>query len=316
VLAPAAERFALVDEIAALQNPWFSIQYGPVGPQWVTDATLRRIAEDSARTGRRVHMHAFETRLQREWADAAYPNGYFAYLDEIGLLSPRLTLAHAVWLTQPEAELLAQRGVTVSLNASSNLRLRSGVPPVALCLNAKLRFGIGLDGMAIDDDEDMLREIRLLRHLANGASPGLEGSGLTDAHLFDAALAVGRHSILGADGGGAIDVGAPADMLVLDFAAMTSDCLAAEPDPLPVLLTRMARRHVQQLMVAGRMIVDGGTCRSVDLPALQAELLAQARHVRAADGTDEATRTRLRTAIRAYYGCVCRPAAMGATHGA
>jgi cytosine/adenosine deaminase-related metal-dependent hydrolase len=294
-----AERLALAEGIAEWESPFFVLQYGPVGPQWVSDSGMELIAAASARTGRRVHMHLFETRLQREWADAQYSQGYLHYLDEIGLLTSRLTLAHCVWLRQDEIELLAQRGVAVSINASSNLRLQSGIAPVAAYLSAGLRWGIGLDGMALDDDDDMLREMRLLRHLARatGREP------VSDANLFDAALRVGRETILGDDGGGTIEAGTPADILLLDFAAMTRDVIATNPDPLPILLGRMTRGHVRRLMVAGRMIVEDGVCRSVDLPALERELLAQAR--RFGGGHDAAYTARLRNGIAAFYECGC-----------
>ncbi|MBC7577705.1 MAG: amidohydrolase family protein, partial [Tardiphaga sp.] len=88
----------LVDDVAAASaGPGFDVQYGPNGVQWCSDALLRAIAEASGRTGRRIHMHLLETRYQRQWADANYPGGVVAMLDEIGLLSPRLTLAHCVW---------------------------------------------------------------------------------------------------------------------------------------------------------------------------------------------------------------------------
>jgi cytosine/adenosine deaminase-related metal-dependent hydrolase len=294
-----AERLALAESIAEWESPFFVLQYGPVGPQWVSDRGMELIASESARTGRRVHMHLFETRLQREWADAQYSQGYLRYLDEIGLLTSRLTLAHCVWLRQDEIELLAERGVTVSINASSNLRLQSGIAPAAAYLSAGLRWGIGLDGMALDDDEDMLREIRLLRHLARATS----GAPISDANLFDAALRIGRKTIVGDDGGGAIEAGAPADILVLDFAAMTQDVIAAKPDPSPILLGRMTRGHVRRLMVAGRMIVEDGACRSVDRPALERELRAQARS--AGGAHDTAYTARLRSGLAAFYACGC-----------
>ena len=80
----------------------FQVQYGPIGPQWCHDATLERIAEASSENDRHVHMHLLESRRQREWLDAAYPQGIVRFLDDIGLLSPRLTLAHGVHLTDAE----------------------------------------------------------------------------------------------------------------------------------------------------------------------------------------------------------------------
>ena len=86
------------------------MQYGPNAVQWCTTGLLEAIAEASAGTGRRVHMHLLETRYQRAWADAEFPGGIVRYLDRIGLLSPRLTLAHCTWARPDELELIAERG--------------------------------------------------------------------------------------------------------------------------------------------------------------------------------------------------------------
>src|SRR5580693_8648952 len=128
----AKDFITLVDEVAAAAaDPLFDVQFGPNGVQWCSDALLAAIAEDSQRSGRRIHMHLLETRYQRAWADATHPDGIVKHLDALGLLSSRLTLAHCVWARPDELELLAARGVTIAVNSSSNLHLRSGIAPVA-----------------------------------------------------------------------------------------------------------------------------------------------------------------------------------------
>ncbi len=306
---PPEAQLAAVDAIAAFEHDLFAVQYCPVGPQWVSDATMARIADASAATGRRVHMHLFETRYQHEWANAAYDGGLLRHLDAIGLLSPRLTVAHGVWLTADECALLADRGVTVSVNPSSNLRLRSGIAPVARYIEAGLRFGLGLDGMAFDDDEDALRELRLMWQLNRGF--GVDGA-LSVERLFQAAMVDGRRTVVD-DGGGVLEAGAPADVMLLDLAAMASDVMPGAADPVAVLLTRMTRRHLDGLVVAGRTVVAGGRCVTVDLPALEAELTAQARASWAAMPPDTGAAARLAAAIADYYRCGChRPQAEAA----
>jgi len=292
------EHLQLVERIAELETEFFQVQYGPVGPQWVSDDALAALARASAETGRRIHMHLLETVRQREWADSAYADGLIAFLDRIGFLSPRLTVAHGVWLRPDECELLARRGVTVAINLSSNLRLRSGLPPVQAFGEAGLRFGIGLDASSFDDDEDMLREIRLLWRSYRGfAATNL----LSRKDVFDAALVHGRKTVTGGDAGGALAVGAPADLLVLDLAAMSTDVLYADFDVTDLLLTRMAKRHISRLMVGGRTIVEDGACVSVDLPKLEHALTRVAKASRDAAPPDDPRIARLQQAIAAYY---------------
>src|SRR5712672_3230761 len=162
--ASPAELIALADAVAErAAGPGFDVQYGPNGPQWCSDALLEAVADASSRTGRRVHMHLLETRYQRAFMDQAYPDGVVRHLDAIGLLSPRLTLAHCVWARPDELALLAERGVTIAVSNSSNLHLRSGVAPLPAMLVAGCRVAMGIDGKALDEDDDGLRELRLSR---------------------------------------------------------------------------------------------------------------------------------------------------------
>src|SRR4029078_9515549 len=123
-------------------------QYGPNGVQWCSDALLQAIAEASVRTGRRVHMHLLETKYQRQWCDANYPGGVVRMLDEIGLLSPRLTLAHCVWARPDELALAAERGGTISDHTSPHLQLHSGVARVLQIIQSGCTIALGIDSKA------------------------------------------------------------------------------------------------------------------------------------------------------------------------
>jgi cytosine/adenosine deaminase-related metal-dependent hydrolase len=270
------EYLALVDEVAAAAaGPMFDVQYGPNGVQWCSHALLSAIAEASERTGRRIHMHLLETRYQRAWADAAYPEGVVKHLDSLGLLSPRLTLAHCVWTRPDELELLAERGVTIAMNTSSNLHLRSGIAPVARMVEAGCRIAIGLDSSALDDDDDALRELRLwhLMHVGNGFKVAVDRE-----QTLRAAFANGRLSVTNKDDGGAICAGAPADLLLLDWAAIDQDRLREDIDPLVLVLARATARHIRELIVGGRTVVKDGSVVGVDAEAARAEVMSRVRH--------------------------------------
>ena len=296
---PAHHLVEQVEAIAAAhESELFQVQYGPIGPQWCRNVTLERIAEASAANDRRVHMHLLESQRQREWLDATYRQGIVRFLDDIGLLSPRLTVAHGVHLTEDECALLAERGVTVAVNTACNLRMRSGVAPVARFMRHGLRFGFGLDGCAHDDDQDYFRDLRLAWRLHNGT--GLEQA-LPPGRLFDAACRHGFRCIDGSDDYGEIVPGARADLVVLDYAAMTEDFLILEQDEVDILLTRATSRHVRDLLVAGRRVVGDGALVGLDLADAEQEFMERARRVAALDVEQAARHRRRREGVRAYY---------------
>lgn len=267
------QQLAWIDEIAECEHALFHVQYGPVAPQWCSDDLLGRIARASAQSGRRIHMHLFETIRQREWADAHYPSGLIRHLDAIGLISDRLTVAHGVWLRQDECEILAQRGATVSINTSSNLRLGSGTAAAAKFQSAGLKWAMGLDGMTIDDDADALRELRLLWHSQRGTKMR---AAINIVDICDAVFVNGRRTVTPVSGG-AVEQGMAADLVVLDYSKMSADTLDGATDVLDVIFSRARKEHVRDVIVAGRKIVEAGIVRGVDLATLERELWAQAR---------------------------------------
>lgn len=272
---PPAEQLAAVDAVAAAAaGPTFDVQYGPQGVQWCTPELLAAIAEASQRTGRRVHMHLLETCYQRDWADSAYPEGIVRYLDRIGLLSPRLTLAHCTWARPEELELIAERGATIAVNTSSNLGLRSGIAPLAEMLRRGCRVALGLDGLALDEDDDALREMRIahLLHAGTGFRINVDRSS-----VLRMAFANGRRSVLNNDDGGALAIGAPADILLLDWNAVDDDRLRSDLDPLDLLFARTTARHIREVIVAGRSIVRDGRITGIDFPAMRTELMDRLR---------------------------------------
>ncbi len=292
----------LVDQVEAIATAFeserFRVQYGPIGPQWCRDSTLERIARASADHDRRVHMHLLESPRQREWLDFTYRQGILRHLDDIGLLSPRLAVAHGVQLTEPECELLAARGVTVAVNTSSNLRLRSGVAPLSRFIEHGVRFGFGLDGGAHDDDQDYFRDLRLTWRLHNGT--GLEPA-LPPARLFEGVYRDGGRIIDGAEDHGTIAAGARADLVALDYAAMSDDFLVPSENEVDVLLTRATASHVQHLVVDGRDVLRDGRLANLDLAEMEAELMARARKEAGIPPEQPARDRRRREAVRRYY---------------
>ena len=272
-MMPIREQLARVDAVAAaVGGPMLDVQYAPNGPQWCSEALWEAIAEASARTGRRITTHLYETKYQRAWADRTYPQGMLKRWKEIGLLSPRLTLAHCVYAEPDELEMIAEAGCIIVTNASSNLALRSGIAPLAEMLKRGCKVAMGIDGQAFDEDDDALREIRLLwsLHAGWGFDRAFEPS-----EILRVALENGRDAV-GAGVGGRLAEGAPADLLILDRTALDEDALMPV-DPIELLFARGNRSHLRELIVAGRSVVQDGKLLGVDLDAAQRELRAAYR---------------------------------------
>ena len=136
-------------------------------------------------------MHMLESPYQRDYAWRTWGRGFIEQLDSMGALGEWLTLAHMVWSEADDPALLAARGVSVAHNPSSNLRLRSGIAPIARYRQAGVNVGIGMDGHTLDDDQDYLREIRLAFTLGN--RPGANSVGLAPGDLLKMATRFRRH---------------------------------------------------------------------------------------------------------------------------
>ena len=243
------------------------MQFGPAGVQWCSRALLEAIAESSARTGRRVHMHLLETIYQRAYADQHFPDGVVRYLRDIGLLSNRLTLAHGIHARPDELEMIAASGARLVTNFSSNLHLHSGLAPVAAAHKCGCAIAVGVDGLALDEDDDVIREMRLVQ-LAHG------GLGFartwTRPEFLSLAIRNGR-AATGAPGPGELRAGAPADFVVLDLDRLDRDAIM-DVDPLQLLFARGNAALVRDVVVDGRTIVREGKVVGVDLDAIEREL--------------------------------------------
>ncbi|PJG55366.1 amidohydrolase [Bradyrhizobium forestalis] len=262
----------LTDAIAeAIAGPMVDVQLGPAGVQWCSKPLLEAVAENSARTGRRIHMHLLETVYQRAWADQHFPD-MVRWLRDIGFLSERLTLAHCIHARPDELEMIAAPGARIVTNFSSNLHLRSGLAPIAAAHKCGCAIAVGVDGLALDEDDDILREMRLVQMVHGGL--GFKAT-WTPAEMFALAVRNGRRAT-GAPGSGELVAGNPADYVVIDLDRLDRDRIMPV-DPMALLFARGNASLVKEVVVAGTTIARDGVCVGVDLPSIERELRAMYR---------------------------------------
>jgi len=291
------EQIANVEAIAAeTEGALFSIQFGPSGPQWCSDTLIAGIGEASRQTGRRVHMHLLETRYQRAFADRAYPEGVVERLKTLGLLTPRLTLAHCVHARPEELDAIAAAGAIVATNPSSNLHLRSGIAPISGALQRGCRVALGVDASAFDEDDDIVREMRL-GHFLHG---GWGFDSVIERGAWLAAIVANGRFANGAPGPGALTAGAPADILVIDLDALDRDAVMAV-EPIDLVFARASAAHVARLLVAGREVARDGRLTGVDLDAAEGRLRRQYREKMSSRATFLAAWGGLEPAVAEHY---------------
>ena len=148
------------------------IQLAPTNLHWVTDDGLIAMVERARADGVPMHMHLLETRYQKEYARRRTGMTAVQHLHRLGALGSDMTLGHAVWLTEDDVELVAHTGTCVCHNCSSNLRVRSGVAPLNALAKRGVVIGMGMDEAGLNDDRDMLLEMKLALRLHR--VPGME----------------------------------------------------------------------------------------------------------------------------------------------
>lgn len=262
LMQPLGDVLDHVDHLRAAvhDDARISIGLAVPNPRSVTGAGMRSIQEFAAERDLPVSIHLLETptddRLCREHAGV----GAVDYLDGGGFLWDRVLAVHCVELDDAGQRTLAQRGVAVSHNPLSNMRLGSGVAPVPAMLAAGLAVGLGVDGAASNDTQDMLETFRIAAYLQRAVHRRADLLGFAD--MLDIACG-GANAVLGLPAvSGGVRIGGPADLTLVrfdrDYATLPVRDAGAS------LLTAGSRSIVDVVMVAGEVVVADGRSTRVD----------------------------------------------------
>ncbi len=263
-VVPVSDALALFAALDA-ENPsggQVRVQLAPQNLHWCSDRTLADVAAVARRSGAPMHMHLLETAYQREYARRRTGGSAIQFLERIGMLGPDMTLGHGVWCAEEDFEVLARTGTCLCCNASSNLRLRSGIAPHAALKSHGITLGMGLDEAGINEDRDMLLEMRMLLRLSR--TPGMDDKPFTPAEVLRIATEGGASTTPFKSAIGVLQPGYAMDCVVFDWPAIAGPFLDARTSLVDALVQRAKPSHIRTVMVAGREIYRDGRFLFVD----------------------------------------------------
>ena len=274
------------------------VWYAPPGPQWVSDTFMQRIAEQAEARDTGVQTHVSESLYEMLHGPLYYGKPTVRHLFDLGVLGPRFSIAHGVWLTQPEIELMAETGAAVSHNPSSNLRLRAGIAPLNAMLASGVTVGLGMDGTTINDDEDYFDEMRLAMRLHR--TPRFDGPAPEPAQVLQMATAGGARLMRKEGMLGAIAPGRAADLVLVSLDRVAWPWIAPEADPRELLLMRAGAGDVDTVLIGGEVVLRNGRPTRFDVEEVGREAAAMLGS-QAFRSADAAMIERLRRHVEAYY---------------
>lgn len=263
-------------QLNRLQNsrPRVGWALGPSGPQRCSPEFLGMMADLGKRTGLPVFTHLYETKSQAVQARLrykAYGGSLVTLLEKTGLLGPQLNCAHSIWLTPDEMKRLGDAGAGAVLNPNSNMKLKSGVPPMLELRAAGVRIALGCDNCGCSDVQNLFQAMKAYCMLAGVSDPTPKPDWQGAEQALRYATEGGARAVGLGDQIGAIKAGMKADLVIVNlddpvfmpFNSATRQLIYGE-----------SGRGVETVIIDGRIVLHERKVATVDEGALYEEVQA------------------------------------------
>jgi guanine deaminase len=280
---------------------WVKPGIGPTIPLHCSDDFLQACGQAAEDLDLPMQTHLAETKTQAQLARRKYGHSMVEHLKKLGILSPRLSGAHGIWLDPQEMAELAAHGVGISHNPLSNLRIGSGIASVSEMMAAGVTVGIGTDATNTSDGQNMFEAQRLASYLSRvrsfspedwiGAQQALQMATLNSA------------KILGFETIGQIAPGYAADLVFLDRQYCHYVPLR---DPLLQMVMAESGAAIREVMIGGRMVLKDNQILTVDEASLYAKAEAAAQRLDEANADARRQSQAVRALVESFCLGQCR----------
>jgi 5-methylthioadenosine/S-adenosylhomocysteine deaminase len=222
--------------------------------------TLKKAKDAAASKGLLFQIHAAETRTEQDQIKSEHQTTPVQFLDRIGILDQNTLLVHTVWVDDDDIESIAKRRAKVSHNPESNMKLASGIAPVADFIKAGISVGLGTDGCASNNNLDLFAEMDMAAklHKVNALDPTV-----MDARTVLNMATIGGAKAIGLDDNiGSLEAGKQADIIIIDI---DKPHLVPMYNPVSHIVYSARGSDVRDVLVAGRILVRDHNLLSIDL---------------------------------------------------
>jgi 5-methylthioadenosine/S-adenosylhomocysteine deaminase len=251
--------------------------FGPHANYTLDAGQLRETREAALELGVPISIHLSESPYEVQYSKETYGTTSIEMLDGIGFFGGPTIAAHVVWPTDDEIPILRDRKVGVIHNPTSNMKIASGISPVAKMLAAGVRVGLGTDGAASNNDLDMWEEMRLAALLQK--VDRMDPEALPATSVLRMATSGGATAIGLGESIGSLETGKRADLIQVEF-----DDVHHVPtfDVLSHLVYVTDEQDVAAVVVDGTILMQDGEFRSIDTRRVAKEAKALAARIQAA----------------------------------
>lgn len=262
-------------EAAALYDRWHGRENGRIrvsyAPRFVISCTERLLSEVARMAGEQkavIHTHASENLKEIQLVKKLVGCENVEYLNQLGLTSPSLVLAHCIWLKPSEMAILKRSRTHVVHCPSSNMKLASGFARVPEMLSRGINVALGADGAPCNNNLSMFSEMRLAALIHK---PGAGPKAMRAQEVLDLATLGGARALSWSEEIGSIEVGKRADLVALDLTAPENTlpapaAIARRPDPEAIassIVYSSHPSHVRWTLVDGRVVYRDGVVTGI-----------------------------------------------------
>jgi cytosine/adenosine deaminase-related metal-dependent hydrolase len=241
------------------QGGLIGVFLGPSGPQRCSDKLLKELRNLAREHNVGIHTHLLETKVQAMMGHKLYGKSMVEHLEDIGFLFAGLTVAHSIWLTDREIDLLGRYGVNVVHNPASNLKLGDGICPVKKMEKAGVNVALGTDGGNCGDTYSVFDQVRLASLIHNVGSADTQ-MWLSPREALRMGTRNGGKIISPEDPVGSLEKGRRADIIIL----RPSQTYVPFNDVVNQMAYTETGNSVDTVLIDGKIVMEGKVITAVD----------------------------------------------------